>query len=87
MLTIGCNITYLGCLTMYHSGVNIITQRGSTNLERVFVYMSNKPQSHKLAVNVWPLRIHILVSFWLAHRNILVCENNKQFRTSLYYKP
>ena len=66
MLTIGCNITSLGCLTMYHSGVNIITQRGSTNLERVFVYMSNKPQSHKLAVNVWPLRIHILVSLWLA---------------------
>ena len=51
---------------MYHSGVNIITQRGSTNLERVFVYMSNKPQSHKLAVNVWPLRIHTLVSFWQA---------------------
>ena len=66
MLTIQCNITSLGCLTMYHSGVNIITQRGSTNLERVFVYMSNKPQSHKLAVNVWPLRIHNYSCVFLA---------------------
>ena len=51
---------------MYHSDVNYNNIEGSTNLERVFVYMSNKPQSHKLAVNVWPLRIHTLESFWLA---------------------
>ena len=60
---------------MYHSGVNIITQRGSTNLERVSVYMSNKPQSHKQAVNVWPLRIHILVSFWLAHWSVKIINS------------
>ena len=52
---------------MYHSGVNSYNNtEGSTNLERVFVYMSNKPQSHKQAVNVWPLRIHNYSCVFLA---------------------
>ena len=64
---------------MYHSGVNIITQRGSTNLERVFMYMSNKPQSHKLAAFEDPYSCVLLAGTGIWPVKII--------NTSLYYKP